>query len=283
MNEDCNIVLEDLLKKGGCEDNASGVKKVAVFLTEDVQTWPTRRADIQAMRDYVELDGNMTFKTGKRAFLIHCKADAGELTYEGQGEEGSKSQRARLNIYNPGMKSALLGFIAAVQNADCGAFVWLNNGEVHLLGDKDRGMHLAENNATSGKAISDPNGADLNFDYNTSRAQIYTGQTENLTVAGGTPAAIETEEASSVAGTSATLGGTCTDTDGVVSEVGVLYKKEGDASWTQKKLTGSFTSGTPYTVSVTGLTASTDYICCAYMVIDGRKYYGNDMVFTTTS
>lgn len=278
---ECNIVLEDLLKRGGCEDNASGVKKIAVFLTQDVQDWPARRTDIQEMRDYVELDGNLTFKTGKRAFLIHCKDEAGELHYEGQGEEGSRSQKAILNIYNPGMKSPMLGFIAAVQNADIGALVWLNNGEVHLLGDKDRGMILSENNATSGKAVADPNGGDMTFNYNCSRAQVYTGQTDHLTTVNGTAASVETGDASSVTNTGATIEVTVTDPQAEMTECGVMYRKETDPTFTAKKFTGSVTSGTPFSVSLTGLTASTDYIYCGYMKMGGRVFYGTDRAFTT--
>ena len=282
MPEDCNIVLEDLLKKGGCEDNASGVKKIAVFLTEDVHTWPERRTAIGQMRDYVELDGDLVFKQGKRAFVIHCKDEAGELHYEGQGEEGSRSQKGILNIYNPCMKSPLLGFIAAVQNADIGALAWLNNGEVHLLGDKDRGMHMSENNATSGKAIGDPNGGDLTFDYNCSRAQVYTGQTDGLTEPTGRNAAIETGEAASLTATGATLSGTCTDPNGEVTEAGVMYRKEGVSQWSRKPAEG-FTSGQPFSVTLTDLTASSDYLYCAYMVVEGRRLTGADMVFTTTA
>ena len=279
---ECKTVLEDLLKRGGCEDNASGVKKIAVFLTEDVQAWPARRTDIQTMRDYVELDGTMTFKAGKRAFTIHCKDEAGELHYEGQGEEGSRSQKGTLNIYNPGMKSPLLGFIAAVQNADIGALVWLNNGECHLLGDKDRGLYLSENNATSGKAVSDPNGGDLTFTYNCARPQIYTGLTDHLTEAGGAAPSTETGEASAMTASSATLSATCTDPDGAVTEAGVMWKKEGETAW-QRKKAASFTSGQPFTVQITGLAASTDYIYCAYMTAGGKTLYGADMAFTTTA
>ena len=278
--QDCNIVMEDLLKRGGCEDNSSGVKKIAVFLTQDVQTWPERRTDIEEMRDYVELNGNLVFKPGKRAFTIYCKDEAGELHYEGQGEEGSRSQKGILNIYNPGMKAPLLGFIAAVQNADIGSLVWLNNGEIHLLGDKDRGMILSESNATSGKTTADPNGGDLTFNYNCSRPQVYTGQTDGLTTPGAQRATIETGSESSVTATGATLSGTCTDANGVVTEAGVRYRAEGTSRWTDVPAS-SFTSGQPFSVSVSDLTTGTDYIWCAYMKVEGRKLTGADQVFTT--
>ena len=57
----------------------------------------------------------------------------------------------------------------------------LNNGDVHMLGDADRGAEIGDNvEASSGKAVTDNNGATLSFVYDTPTAQIYTGDMDSL-------------------------------------------------------------------------------------------------------
>ena len=57
----------------------------------------------------------------------------------------------------------------------------LNNGAIHMLGDKDRGCEFGDSaEATSGKAIGDPTGATINFIYYTPTPQIYIGDIDGL-------------------------------------------------------------------------------------------------------
>ena len=57
----------------------------------------------------------------------------------------------------------------------------LNNGDIHMLGDADRGAEIGENvEASSGKAVTDNNGAPLSFVYDTPTAQVYTGVMDSL-------------------------------------------------------------------------------------------------------
>ena len=45
-----------------------------------------------------------------------------------------------------------------------------------MLGDADRGAEIGENvEASSGKAVTDNNGATVSFVYDTPTAQVYTG------------------------------------------------------------------------------------------------------------
>ena len=105
----------------------------------------------------------------------------GELKYTTQGTFGGKSLKANLEIDHPGFKPKLLGFIASVMNSETIILTRLNNGDVHMLGDADRGAEIGENvEATSGKAVTDNNGATLAFVYDTPTAQIYTGDIDSL-------------------------------------------------------------------------------------------------------
>ena len=56
----------------------------------------------------------------------------------------------------------------------------LNNGDIHMLGDADRGAEIGDNvEASSGKAVTDNNGA-TSFVYDTPTAQVYTGEMDSL-------------------------------------------------------------------------------------------------------
>ncbi|MBR3578563.1 MAG: hypothetical protein IKN98_07260 [Bacteroidales bacterium] len=112
---------------------------------------------------------------------IYCSRDMGELKYTTQGTFGGKSMKANLEIFHPGFKPKLLGFIASVMNSETILLARLNNGDVHMLGDADRGAEIGDSvEATSGKAVTDNNGATIAFVYDTPTAQIYTGEMDSL-------------------------------------------------------------------------------------------------------
>ena len=89
--------------------------------------------------------------------------------------------QANLEIYHPGFKPKLLGFIASVMNSEVIILARLNNGDIQMLGDADRGAEIGENvEASSGKAVTDNNGATISFVYDTPTAQVYTGEMDSL-------------------------------------------------------------------------------------------------------
>lgn len=181
----CDLVMEDLESGLDCSSMMSGIKRVVFMRREDVATWPQRKQIVEGtspMADNVTVIAGtmagaafvpgMTLKPGKRAFTLFSKEDAGSLVYEGQGEKYSRSQKATLNVYNPGFKKTLMGFITAVQNASMVMLCKTNQDEWHMIGDKDRGAVLETSNATSGQATGDANGAEMAFTWDTMRPQI---------------------------------------------------------------------------------------------------------------
>lgn len=164
---ECKYKLDDLKNGLGCDAVMSGVKTVLIGLIDDVAVWPQEIETPTSMEENVMLSGVPVMKPGKRMFRLYSKNDAGEYQYTGQGEEGSRSQQANLNIYNPGFRKSINGFIRAVQNAQLFIICLTNQGEWHVMGDKYRGAVLSEFTATSGKAVGDPNGVDMTFIYNT--------------------------------------------------------------------------------------------------------------------
>lgn len=167
MPQECKYKMDDLASGLGCEAVMSGVKTVLVGLQDDIAVWPEEIATPTSLDENVKLSGIPVMKPGKRMFKLYCKNDAGEYKCTGQGEEGSRSQLASLEIYNPGFRAKISGFLRAVQNAQLVLIPLTNQGEWHFMGDRYRGAVLAEFEATSGKATTDANGANMTFNYNT--------------------------------------------------------------------------------------------------------------------
>ncbi|MDD4847610.1 MAG: hypothetical protein PHR53_02450 [Bacteroidales bacterium] len=178
----CSLSMEDLTKDTSlCANKMSGVKTIYYALKDDAATIPSLKTTRTTFEDFATLDGSIVMKTGKRFFKFHSEKDMGELTYKTQGTSGCKSLLANLETFHPGLRKKLLGFVDALMNQELLIIVKLNNGELHLLGDADRGAEFADDiNLTSGKAVSDQNGATLNFVYATPAAQIYTGDVDDL-------------------------------------------------------------------------------------------------------
>lgn len=282
---ECKYKLDDLRSGQGCETVMSGVKTVLIGLIDDVAVWPQEIENPSSMEENVMLVGVPVMKPGKRMFKLYSKNDAGEYQCTGQGEEGSRSQQANLNIYNPGFRKSINGFIRAVQNAQLFIICLTNQGEWHVMGDRYRGAVLSEFTATSGKATTDANGADMTFIYNTPSDRVIEltdSQVDILCSVSGdmTPAAISAVGESNVLATGATLGATFTENDEAISKVGFRYKEEGTSAWETVSAT-NFTSGVPWTKAVTGLASGKDYLYYAFMVVDGQERYSGTYSFTT--
>ena len=276
---ECPACLEDLNRSSACS-NMSGVKEILCALQEDIQTWPAKAA-IEArsgLVDHIETASgeSIVLKSGKKFFKLYSKRNAAELKYAIQGEAGSRSMKATLEIYHPSFRSKILGFMAATMDREIVMLVKTANGDYHLLGDADNGVEYDSAEATSGKAVTDANGATITLSYDTPAPTIYKGDVSSLLVVSGTRATIVTNN-ETVNGTTATLSGLCTVNDSNVTKVGFRYRKEGESSWATLSMT-AVTSGTAFTKNITGTTG--DYLFYAFMVIDGQEVYGETKAFT---
>ena len=285
MPQECKYKLEDLASGLGCDAVMSGVKTVLVGLKDDIAVWPEEIATPTNMDENVKLSGIPVMKPGKRMFKLFCKNDAGEYKCTGQGEEGSRSQKATLDIYNPGFRAKIAGFLRAVQNAQLVIIPLTNQGEWHFMGDKYRGAILAEFESTSGKETTSANGASMTFSYDTPSDRIIDltdAQVEALCTVNGSvnAATISAVNESGVTATGATLGATFTANDETITKVGFRYKQEGTSAW-ETVSTTNFTPGSAYTKAITGLTTGTDYLYYAFMVVDGQERYSDTYAFTT--
>mgnify|MGYP006916042242 CR=1 FL=1 len=178
----CSLTIESLANSDFCQNNMSGVKTLFFIPKDDVIAVNAALAENKiAFEDYVQIgsaamEGKaFTVKNGKGFAKIYSVKDLGELKYAVQGAGvGSRSMKATLEIFHPNFKRKLLGFLGTMINQEMLIVAVLNNGDKHLLGDLDRGAQFADGvEATSGKTVTDQNGATLQFEWDTPMPQIF--------------------------------------------------------------------------------------------------------------
>ena len=180
MAKTCNLSIENLAQAEACDNNMSGVTTLYFIPTEHVTAInAVRPATATSFEDYVVIGSSamegkaVIVATGKGFAKMYCADELGELKYTLQGASGSRSMKADLEVFHPGFKKKLLGFLATQANRELIVVCLLNNGEYHMLGDMRRGCKVDESSeATSGKATTDQNGATLHFVWNTPAPQI---------------------------------------------------------------------------------------------------------------
>lgn len=178
----CSLTIESLANEEFCQNNMSGVKTMYICPKDDVTAInAVLAASKTSFADYVEIGSAsmsgkaFTVATGKGFAKIYCAKDLGELKYTVQGSGvGSRSMKANLEVFHPNFKRKILGFLGTMMNQEVIIVAVLNNGDKHLLGDLDRGAEIADGvEATSGKAVTDQNGATLVFEWDTPMPQVF--------------------------------------------------------------------------------------------------------------
>jgi len=178
----CSLTIESLAQEDFCQNNMSGVKTMYFIPKNDVTGINAALAASRTtFTDYVQIGSSsmegkaFNVATGKGFAKIYCAQDLGELKYTVQGAcVGNRSQKAHLEVFHPGFKRKILGFLGTMINQEMIVVCVLNNGDIHLLGDLERGAQIADGvEAGSGKAVTDQNGLTLQIEYNTPMAQIF--------------------------------------------------------------------------------------------------------------
>lgn len=178
----CSLSIESLANDEFCQNNMSGVKTMYFIPKSDVNSINAVLANTkQNFADYVEIGSSamvgkaFTVISGKGFAKLYSAKDLGELKYAVQGAGvGSRSMKATLEVFHPNFKRKILGFLGTMINQELIIVVVLNNGDKHLLGDLERGAQIADGvEATSGKAVTDQNGATLQFEWDTPMPQIF--------------------------------------------------------------------------------------------------------------
>ena len=174
MQTDCNLTISDLQTPAFCERVTSGVRRLLFVPRGDIEAINAVIASQpEGFEDYVTVGSSamvqkaVTLHSGCEFAEIYASRGLGELKYTVQGSAaGNRSTHATIEIHHPGFRRRVLAFLAIAANMEFVLLVQLENGLWHLLGDTDRGATIADSaEATSGKAMTDQNGATLVFEY----------------------------------------------------------------------------------------------------------------------
>lgn len=177
----CNNISGNINAPTVCSNNMPGVQRLFFIPRKDVESInavatnvPTSYGESVIIGSQLMEQKAITVKSGKEFAEIFCADELGELVYTPQGQHGSRSLKAELEIFHPGFKKQLLGYMSVAMNREYILVVGLSNGEWHLLGDIRRGTRMADNSkATSGKAVTDGNGGELHFEYSCQAPRVF--------------------------------------------------------------------------------------------------------------
>lgn len=177
-----NITMNGLNRPKPCANNMSGVKTMFACPVDDIVAInAVAAAEPTTLEEFVTIGSStlstkaITCKDGKGFVRIYCADNMGELKYIQQGTlTGCRSWKGSLELFHPGFKRGAIGFMAYINNKELVLVALMNNGEYHLLGDKERGAKLADGNEmSSGKTSEDNNGVNPVLEYNTPVPQIF--------------------------------------------------------------------------------------------------------------
>ena len=131
----------DLLKVCG-DTNAPGLTTKAYAVCScDIDVFPGMKTYTNP-GDTITLDGDITLDALKQFFTLNIVEDTGKLTENAVGETGSKSMESMYEGFIPGTGAANLEFIKDQLNA-CDVFVVKDaEGQMRVLGTKDRPAFL---------------------------------------------------------------------------------------------------------------------------------------------
>lgn len=177
----CNNISGNITAPAVCSNNMPGVQRLLFIPRKDVESInavatnvPTNYGERVIIGSPAMVQRAITVKSGKEFAEIYSADEFGELIYTPQGQHGSRSFKAELEIFHPAFKADILGFVAVHNNQELLIVVELNNDQFHLLGTTRRGVRLADSTkVTSGKAVTDANGAECHFEWNTDAPQVF--------------------------------------------------------------------------------------------------------------
>ena len=103
------------------------------------------------------------------------------------------------------------------------------------------------------------------------------------TNAGAPAVGVITSPVSNINATSADCGYTLSNAKGIVSRHGICLNRKPNPTTSGAIFTGKNTSGSDFTVQLTGLAPSTTFYIRAYATTGTSTIYGNELSFTTPS
>ena len=182
------VTLEDV-QQAACplqRANRGGIQPYLIFgYYEDVEVWPkyptTPAEGALSMTNAGALSGDLTLKSGCRAYKMEFTEYSGTFTMQDQGERGGENVLMELKI-NPGkIRKEILGFMNATRGRRMFFLVRDNHGNHYLMGDDTVAAYrTAGDPATTGAAATDLNSVPLTFQFEALMGCTYEGDVDSL-------------------------------------------------------------------------------------------------------
>lgn len=168
----------DLTRATGLDTTNMGgtLQKFYFALADDVETWPSLPASPLTIATAMVLTGNFNMKHGKKFFEGYMTAETGEVRDEQIGDKDGVSHKHIFELFHPGMKDALLGFMRLSNNSDMVFLIPDTDGDYRVVGNENFPARKESSTGTTGKARSDRRGATLTFSsFGSGPAPLYRG------------------------------------------------------------------------------------------------------------
>lgn len=185
------VTLEDV-QQAACplqRANRGGIQPFLIYgYYEDVDAWPQYPAAPSSgaltMTEAGKLTGDLTLKSGCRAYKLEFTEYSGEFTMTDQGERGGENVLMQLTI-NPGkIRKEILGFMNATRGRRMFFITTDNHGNHYVMGDDTVAAYrTAGDPAKTGAGATDLNTAPLAFQFEALMGCIYEGDVESLLTA----------------------------------------------------------------------------------------------------
>lgn len=158
-------------------ENLGGIGQTIYFgLWSDVATWPTEPSSPADLAALAALTGDIAMSAGKRMFEFYSTEDVAELQLNPIGEEGGKGIDMVLNVFHPGLRTKLLGFMNATKNEDLVLIVKDNEGQMYLMGNALRSAKFTGGDGSgTGKSREGRRGLAFAFSFVAAGVYVYSG------------------------------------------------------------------------------------------------------------
>jgi hypothetical protein len=171
--------FEDMLWADG-QGNMGGLKTIGYYaLAADIDEWPAIAAVPTSAAEEVTLVGNFRMKEGKSWKKLYNTMETGKIDDQNQGERDCQSFNSIAEIFYPGTKAEVLGFMKLSNNSNM-VFILdeLSGGNRRVLGTQGLPAKVKPS-STTGVAAADRKGMTLEIQcYGDSPAPLYEGVIE---------------------------------------------------------------------------------------------------------
>lgn len=169
-----DVAVENLLYCANDETDAGLSENNIYYITEkDVKTLeiPLKSGNY---KEAGTISKEIVAETGKGFVRLDCLIDENELTTALAGKTGNKKQSTSLDIFIPGIRAEVLGFIRKFKSDRLIFIVTTRDGRKFVIGNKINSAYMEDAKGSSGKGQDDNNGVSVTL---TARAPLleYTG------------------------------------------------------------------------------------------------------------